>query len=595
MPALGGRGFTRVTSVGTLLSLAYVTGGQTMLDAIHAKVTRRNFIRGLGLLSASAALAACAQATTDENKTDGASASAGGAAGATPLLAIIHTNDTHGHDVAVEGTDSAEGNFSMAAVPALKAEWEKKGYEVLLVDAGDATQGMPLVDTSKGTSAIAFMNACGYDLMTVGNHEFDWGTDALAANESAAKFPFLSANVFEKESGKLRFAANKVVELQSGTKVGFFGLTTPATVTTANPKNVESFKFSRDEELYDVAKAQVEELRGKGCDLVVCVGHLGNDEVKSGTSRTVLEQVDGIDLFIDGHDHQKVEEEVAGTLLVETGCYMHNIGVVVIDEGAPNEELVAAGTFDGIDESVKAIIDKENDRVESELAVVLGSTSFLLNGEREPGVRTEETNLGDFCTDAFRWTASTELGKEVDASILGGGSIRTSVEPGDISLAIIKTVMPFSNDLAVVEVTGAQLLEALEAACQAVGKGQALGAFPQVSGITFELDASIPYEEGPTYPDSTYASPASPGSRVTITDVAGRGFDKGETYSIATASFFCAGGDTYHAFKEAADAKAPVTFCFDYEAIVSYLVEKCDHQVPSEYAKPQERIIIAGA
>ena len=90
------------------------------------------------------------------------------------MVAIIHTNDTHGHDAEVKATDDSEGNFSMAAVASLKSEWEKKGYEVLLVDAGDATQGMPLVDSSKGASGITFMNACGYDLMTVGNHEFDW-------------------------------------------------------------------------------------------------------------------------------------------------------------------------------------------------------------------------------------------------------------------------------------------------------------------------------------------------------------------------------------------------------------------------------------
>jgi len=561
----------------------------------RAHVTRRSFIKGVGLLSASAALAACAQAKDDAKTNDAAQATTGGTQGTTaaaPLLAIIHTNDTHGHDVAVEGTDSVDGNFSMAAVPVLRAEWESKGYEVLIVDAGDATQGMPLVDTKDGAPAISFMNACGYDLMAVGNHEFDWGMDALNANKNAAKFPLLSANVVDKQTGELLFDANKVVELASGTKVGFFGLTTPSTLTTANPKDVAGISFLIGDELYACAQAQVEELRGQGCDMVICVGHLGNGEMEGSTSKDVLEHVDGIDLFIDGHDHLEVEEEVAGTLLVETGCYLHNIGVIVIDEGAPDDELVAAGTFDGIDESVQTLIDEEDARVRDELAVVLGSTPFFLNGEREPGVRTQETNLGDFCADAFRWTASTELGKEVDAAVVCGGGIRTSIEAGDITLGTIKTVMPFANDLAVINVTGAQLLEAIEAACQAVGKEGAIGAFPQVSRITFELDATVPYEEGPIYPDSTYASPAAPGARVTITDVAGRGFDEGETYSIATSSFLCAGGDTYYAFKQASDAEAPVTFGFDYEAFVSYLVEGCNHEVPAQYAEPQGYITI---
>lgn len=565
-------------------------------EPICTLVTRRNFIKGIGLLSASAALAACSR--TGSNASQSASASAASSAisaSASPLLAIIHTNDTHGHDVAVEGTEAAKGNFSMAAVAALKAEWEQKGYDVLLVDAGDATQGMPLVDTAKGAPAIAFMNACGYDLMAVGNHEFDWGIDALAANEETAKFPFLSANIIDNQTGKPRFLPNKAFELSDDTKVGFFGLTTPSTTSTSNPVNVSGVKFLREEDLYACAQAQVDELRDQGCDIVVCLGHLGNKETGSSTSESVIEHVNGIDLFIDGHDHEEVSKEVGTTLLVETGCYLHNIGVVAIDQGAPTSQLIAAGSYDGLDNSVQAIIDNEYDRVKSELNVVMGSTAFFLDGSRDPGLRTQETNLGDFCADAFRWTASQELGKQVDASIINGGGLRASIEKGDITLGVIKEVMPYANDLTVVNVTGAQLLEAIEAACQAIGKGKAIGAFPQVSGITFTLDASVPYEEGPTYPDSDYASPASPGARVTIQDVGGRGFDSQATYSIAVTTFLADGGDTYYAFKEAAQAEQPITFGFDYEAISSYLIVACEHEVPAEYAEPQGRITKTGA
>ena len=559
---------------------------------LHVSISRRTFLKGVGLLSASAALAACSRTTSTSAQS--ASSLASSPQASSPLLAIIHTNDTHGHDIAVKATDKEKGNFSLAAVAALKAEWKQKGYEVLLVDAGDATQGMPLVDTASGAPAIAFMNACGYDLMTVGNHEFDWGPDALYANAKAANFPFLSANLLDKQTGEVCFASNKVVELDSGVKIGFFGLTTPSTMTAAEPKDVANFTFLHDDEFYACAQSQVDELRGQGCDIVVCVGHLGNSLTSDNTSKSVLQRVTGIDLFIDGHDHKEVQEEVEGTLLVETGCYLHNIGVIIIDEGAPSSDFVAAGSYDGIDSSVQAIIDNENARVESEMNVVLGSTAFFLNGERDPGVRTQETNLGDFCADAWRWTASTEMKREIDAGIINGGGIRVSVEAGDITLGTIKSIMPFSNDLAVINVTGAQLLEALEAACQAVGTDEAIGAFPQVSGITFTLDASVPFEAGSVYPDSTFHSPAAPGARVTITDVAGRGFDEKATYSIATSSFICEGGDTYHAFKDAYDAETPVPFGFDYEAFTSYLVEGCNHEVPAEYAEPQGRITITG-
>ncbi|HAM15324.1 MAG TPA: multifunctional 2',3'-cyclic-nucleotide 2'-phosphodiesterase/5'-nucleotidase/3'-nucleotidase [Eggerthellaceae bacterium] len=551
-------------------------------------VTRRNFLKGIGLLGASAALAACAPTQ------QGGGQSASSSASASPLLAIIHTNDTHGHDVAVEGTADTKGNFSMAAVAALKAEWQQKGYDVLLVDAGDATQGMPIVDTVKGSSAIDFMNACGYDLMTVGNHDFDWGVDALAANEKAANFPFLSANVLDKQTGELRFTANKVVQLSDGTKVGLFGLTTPATATTSDPKNAAGFEFLRDDKLFQCAQEQVDELRKQGCDLVVCVGHLGNKEASGGTSKDLLGHVTGIDLFIDAHDHDEVCEEVSGTLLVETGCYLHNIGVVVIDKGTPDYQPLAAGSYDGIDSSVQAIIDEQEQRVKSEMAVVLGSTPFLLNGERSPGVRTQETNLGDFFADALRWTASQELGRQVDAGLINGGGIRASLGAGDITLGRIKEVMPFSNDVAVINVTGAQLLEAIEAACQTVGKEKGIGAFPQVSGISYAIDASVPYEEGPAYPGSTYSSPAAVGARISIADVGGRAFDANATYSIATISFLCDGGDTYYAFKQASEAEKPTTFGFDYEAFTSYLVTACNHVVPDQYAEPQGRITITG-
>ncbi|MBP3893936.1 MAG: bifunctional metallophosphatase/5'-nucleotidase [Atopobiaceae bacterium] len=550
------------------------------LSKLTPMVTRRSFIRGLGLMSAAAALSACSQVRNTAPQT--------------PLLAIIHTNDIHGHAVAVEGTDDARGNFSMAAVAALKTEWEEKGYDVLLVDAGDVVQGMPLVDAAKGSSAIAFMNACGYDLMAVGNHEFDWGAEELANNEQNANFPFLSANILVKETGEPRFPTSKVFELSSGTRIGFFGLTTPSTASVSNPKNVGDLRFLSDDELYSCAQAQVDELRGQGCDIVACLGHIGNSEMSGCTSEDVIAHVKGIDLFIDGHDHDEVQKEVSGTLLVETGCYLHNIGVVVIDEGAPSPELVAAGSYDGIDGSVQAIIDSENARISRELDVVLGETPFLLDGRDVPGVRTQETNLGDFCADAFLWTASKECDKEIDAGITNGGSMRVSIEPGDISLRVIKSVMPFSGELVVVNVTGAQLLEALEAACQAAGTDDPIGAFPQVSGITFTLDVSVPYEEGPDYPNSTFASPAAPGARITITDVGGRVFDVDETYSVATTTFICAGGDTYHAFKDAADAEQPINIGFDYEAMTSYLVEGCDHKVPDTYANPQGRINIVG-
>ena len=242
-----------------------------------SQITRRFFVKGAGLISAAAALAACSNNAAQEPATTAETTAVTNEDGTSPLLAIIHTNDTHGHDYEVEATEDDPGNFSMAAVPALKKEWEDKGYDVLLLDAGDATQGAPLVDLSDGERGITFMNSCGYDLMTVGNHEFDHDEDQIKVFEQLAKFPLISASVKMKDTGELRFTPNKMFELTDGTKVGVFGLTTPETLLTAMPAYVEPFTFLAGEDLYQCAQEQVDDLRAQGADLVICLGHLGNE------------------------------------------------------------------------------------------------------------------------------------------------------------------------------------------------------------------------------------------------------------------------------------------------------------------------------
>ena len=559
---------------------------------MSVQITRRYFVKGLGLLAASTALMSVWGCGSETGNPTSSQLSSDGVQAPSPMLAIIHTNDTHGHDVEVESTDNVSGNFSMAAVAQLKADWEAKGYDVLLVDAGDATQGMPLVDQSKGETGITFMNACGYDVMTLGNHEFDRGDEYITRYENNADFPLISANVLMAETGEQRFPASKTFDLSDGTKVGIFGLTTPATMTTAKPELTKDFKFLTGNELYDCARKQVEDLRSQGCDLVICLGHLGNEEACSpNTSREVLSNVGGIDLFIDGHDHELVSDEVEGVLLVETGCYMANIGLVVIDSGAPVDQSVPYGSYDGIDQAALSVIEQVNDQVQSELGVVLGHTAFELDGFHDD-VRSRETNLGDFWCDAVLWGAEKSSGTKPDAALWNGGAIRGSFEAGDITLADIKTVFPFADQIMIVKPTGAQLLEALEASCQNVGEESNIGGFPQVSGITYTVDATVPYEAGDTYPDSTFASPASPGSRVTIEQVGERAWTADDVYSIAVSGFICQGGDTYYAIKQAADAELPITCDFDYEAFTGFLTGPRDHEVPDIYENPQGRITI---
>ena len=554
-------------------------------ETLRPLVTRRRFIRGVGLMSAASALAACAREQV-------AGPSPSSLERPAPLPAIIHTNDTHGHDFEVEATEDDPGNFSMAAVPALKKEWEDKGYDVLLLDAGDATQGAPLVDLSDGERGITFMNSCGYDLMTVGNHEFDHDEDQIKVFEQLAKFPLISASVKMKDTGELRFTPNKMFELTDGTKVGVFGLTTPETLLTAMPAYVEPFTFLAGEDLYQCAQEQVDDLRAQGADLVICLGHLGNEpNLEPSTSKQVLSNVQGIDLFIDGHDHELVEEEVEGTLLVETGCWMENIGLVVIDAGVPTNSSVAHGEFDGIDAATQAIIDDVKAQVDKELSVVLASTPFFLDGDKNK-LRVQETNLGDLFCDAMLYDAEQATGQHVDAAINNAGGIRASIEEGDITLEIVKVVLPFTNQVVTLQVTGAQLLETIEASCQAVGYEGQKGSLPQVAGMEYTVNATVPYEQGEQYPNTSYYGPAAPGARVTIHSVGGADFDENATYTIATSDYIAQGGSTYRALKIASESQEPVTCDFDYEAMVSYLIGPLDHEVPERYREPQGRITI---
>lgn len=497
-------------------------------------------------------------------------------------LVILHTNDIHGRAVADDGV------LGYGMVAQLKEDLQKVGASVLLLDDGDASQGMPVVNLSYGKAAIDFMNAAGYDAMTLGNHEFDWGLDNLLQILEDAQFPVLAANIVNKISGELVFLDNIVFDMPNGMKVGVFGLDTPETLTKTHPDKVRDIDFYMGQALYDCAQAQVDALNEQGCDIIICLGHLGVDpESEPNRSTDVIANVEGIDLFIDGHSHTAMDggEMVGDTLLTSTGSYFQYIGVVVFDGETPSASL-----YNGSNADVTAIVNAVNTEVQEQLSTVFATTEVDLNGERDPGVRTEETNLGDFSADAILWAAQQAMGDSVVASITNGGGIRASIAAGDITMNDMKTVFPFGNEVTVLTVTGAELLEALEAAT--CSTPTAIGAFPQVAGIVFTVDTTVEYEEGDLYPDSTYHAPANPGSRVTIETVGGEAFDPEALYEIATNDFTAAGGDTYYAFAYANATTGYKTGVALEDALVNYVAEVLDGVVGEAYAEPQGRITI---
>lgn len=513
---------------------------------------------------------------------------------------ILHSNDVHG---AID---------LYAAMASLKADYEAQGAEVILADAGDYSQGTVYVSVHKGADAVAMMNATGYDVATIGNHEFDYGYAQLAENMKAAKFKVLCADVLDAD-GKTIFDANTIIE-KGGVKIGFFGLETPEAQTKANPKLIEGLKFlaGKDgKELYACADAQVKALKEQGADLVVCLAHLGIDgSSEPYTSYDLAKNVKGIDFIIDGHSHSVITAGPNGEAIQSTGTAFANIGVITIDNATKKivgNELKAIWHKEQVegkdvtvvdyktrDEKVaaaaKAIIDPIDQAYGEKFAV----SKVTLNGAKAPdGNRDSETNLGDLITDAMLWKIRTDAALEVDpemvVAITNGGGIRATVKAGDITKKDINTVLPFGNTLAVVYVTGAELLEALEASTFCTP--ESLGGFPQVAGLQFALKTYEKYDANPEpYPKSTYYGPKSI-QRVEIAGVNGFEFYEDAVYAVVTNNFVAGGGDTYHAFAAATnqfDTGLPLD-----EVVMEYITEVLGGVIGEEYAVPGDRIVKA--
>ncbi len=498
-------------------------------------------------------------------------------------IVILHTNDVHG---AIDG-------YAKAA--ALKKTYEEMGAYVLLMDAGDFIQGDPTVSTGEGASAVELMNLAGYDVAAPGNHEFDYGYANLSKLADAADFPLVAANVLY--GGKTAFEDNVTFTAPDGTKIGVFGLDTPETATKAHPAKIKGVTFLADDKLAACAQAQVDELKAAGCDVIICLGHLGIDDESTGNrSVDLLEEVDGIDLFIDGHSHTTLDEEKAkqdetdlgtDTLLTSTGTKFENIGLVVIADGAMQAALIPTAditvTPDKTVSDRAAAIQKA---VDDEYGAVFAKTEIALDGEKAH-VRTGETNLGNLIADALVWGAE-EAGTKADAALTNGGGIRASIAKGSITKKDVNTVLPFGNTLSIVQVTGAELLEALEASTYCTP--DTIGGFPHVSGIVFTVDTTKMFDQGAQYPGSTYYAPKSI-NRVSIQSVGGKAFDEKATYTIATNDFLAAGGDTYYAFK-AASVNYDLGISMD-EVVMNYITEKLGGTVSEKaYGAAEGRITV---
>lgn len=480
-------------------------------------------------------------------------------------IVILHTNDVHG------------GIAGYAKLAAVKESYTASGAYTLLVDAGDYIQGDPTVSASQGKTAIELMNSTGYDAATVGNHEFDYGYANLKTISAQANFPILAANV--QYNGATAFDSHTIFTAANGKKIGVFGLETPETATKAHPAKIQGVTFVGGQDMMKLAQTEVDTLKAAGCDYVICLGHLGIDAESTGNrSIDVLNAVTGIDVFIDGHSHSTLDQikaatngtgKVGNAYLTSTGTKLANVGVVdIAPDGTITTSNVPLDTLTTENADTATVIRRIQQQIDADYGAVFAQSEVQLNGEKAQ-VRTGETNLGDLITDAMLWQAGT-LGEKVDAAISNGGGIRASLSVGGLTKKDINTVLPFGNTLYLVKLTGAQLLEALEASTCSLP--ESIGAFPQVSGIEYTVNTGAKFSSTENYPGSTYGKPNAV-NRVTIQSVGGAAFDPAETYTIVTNDFLGAGGDTYYTFKSSPvgyDTGVPLD-----EVLMDYITAQC--------------------
>ena len=457
-------------------------------------------------------------------------------------VVVLYTNDVHTY---------IDGPMGYDVVAGLKAELTKQYGNVLLADAGDAIQGTAFGSMDKGETIISLMNAAGYDVATLGNHEFDYGMDGCKNIIEKAQFPYVSCNFYEEKDGVRgeNVLPNFQLFEMGGQKIAFVGVTTPESFTKSTPAYFQDengnyiYGISGGEDgsaLYADVQTAIDGALAEGADVIIGLGHLGDDESsKPWTSEEVIANVTGLDAFIDGHSHStQPGKEVADkngdmVLLSQTGDYLSNIGMMVIDgetgkitsdlitseeitetklddKGQPvvnedgEEETEVVGykfvseLYTGeswcSDETVKQMQDAWIQEIDTQLGQKIGATALSFDNYDAEGkrlVRSQETNTGDFAADALYYLFD-DMGLDVDVAVMNGGGVRNKTITGDLTYKVAKEIHTFGNVACLQTITGQQLLDALEWGARTAGTGEECGGFLQVAGITYKIDSEWP-------------------------------------------------------------------------------------------------------
>lgn len=434
-------------------------------------------------------------------------------------IVILYTNDVHTY---------IDNPLSYDVIAEIKRELQKEYKYVILADAGDHIQGTAYGSMDKGKSIISLMNLAGYDVATLGNHEFDYNMQGCMNVIDWAEYPYISCNFYHEENGvRGENVLDSFLMLDCGNeKIAFVGITTPETFSKSTPSYFQDEKgnfiygISGGDDgsalIKDVQKG-IDDAKNAGATKIIALGHLGVDPSSlPWTSEAVISATSGFDAFIDGHSHTTIKNKEIkdkkgdSVILTQTGEYFSRIGMMIIDSETGNistDFIECVGSEDEgyslssrlfsrnelvSDKEVKALKDSWMTEIDEALGEKIGSAQIILDNYDEKGnrlVRSQGTNSGDFAADALYYLFD-DMGLDVDMAVMNGGGIRNQAITGDITYKTCKDMHPFGNVACLLTVTGQQILDMLEWGARYVGEAEN-GALLHVSGVTYKVNTNV--------------------------------------------------------------------------------------------------------
>ena len=518
-------------------------------------------------------------------------------------IIILHTNDVHCQIDQKKNKDEIVTNIGYAGVLAYKKEMENLHgiNNVTLVDAGDAIQGGPIGTLSKGEYIVDIMNYIGYDIACPGNHEFDYGMENfLKLSTETSKANYICCNFRDLEGNPI-LSPYTLIKYGDLT-IAYLGINTPESFTKSSPIYFQDengnyiYDFAQGEKgqtLYKTVQKYVDEAIKEGANYVVAIGHLGDEGASEyWSSKSLIKNTYGIDIFIDGHSHEVYSEILKNkkgknVLLAQTGTKLQNLGKITIN--TKNKKITSEfiSNYKAQDEDAVNYIEGIKNKFSDVLQEVIAKSSVTLTTldptTHKRAIRNNETNLGDFCADAYRVMVGADI------AFANGGGIRADIEEGDITYEEIINVHPFGNEICMIETTGQDILDALEVgACEYPIEN---GGFLQVSGLSYTIDPSIP--SSVVFNERGQFVKVDGKYRVTEVMIGNEPLVLNKTYTLASHNYMIKnGGDGYTMFMD--DKMIKDSVVIDNGALINYITENLNGVIGDEYKNPKGsgRIII---